>query len=1005
MRHDPWLVQRLIAEARFRRGEAAVYRGLIAAMTIWLDTARALVLHRPIPQAALDLLADPAPVTAAGDRTPDIDAARAATQVWTRAVSEHVDPALREAFGDAFLDASRRADISPLPFQLAYLEQVHDRLKIWPEGAFEELRPELLEMLSEGMSYDEIEERIGRILDIDAPTRRIRAEISEIDRQLKDPTLSKAEKAALRARKRELWTQHDESLKEWQWKARRIARTEIHGATEGGAYAAALAVEEAGGEARYKRWLATTDERVRGSHAVADGQICRLREPFTVGQAELMHPGQAGAPGHEVINCRCTALYMTQSEVDAELERTGGRGVSPGGARIGPDDPGEVEEAIDRWKAIRRGESVDDDTGPLDDDQTDDLDDDAGDDTEQQDDLPGDEDDEQPPDDNDDDADNGDDDADNGDDDADNGDDDADDGDDNDDDAGDEDPDDDDRDPDQDPDEDTEDEDEDTDTDGLDDDQTDDDPERDDPDDDSLDDDDSDDDGGDADDGEDGDSLDDFFRELDEAVKDDEPDTDDDDTDDEIEDDPQPILDAETLAILAALRRQLPRGADEWNALTDGEIIRPAETFGERRIWELEQKLEQLRSDVAALARDERVAEFADRPGEDDPQVLRELDDRRVDELNRRRRLEEDLIGKLSRARSERSIARWRRELDACREGRRLLERYMNLRQREVNERRALQDLREHPPNPSALWNQSVAELRSSGYRDDGDGGLLPPQALDAHLDAVLAAGKVVRTAIQARLDSDARLQRLIARRAARMEKNDWRAVDELRRQIAAREAEVVRAGLAEAREFGGHQQRARLAQSPHYGWQTQPGDARTLDDLRNAEQFFPYDWLRRADARGELVLARSERAFFLAHGQDRQDLIAGRMSKVDDFTYDGAFDYSAQEVMVHEMGHRMEQAVPGLTHLEFAFVRRRALGPDGKLEKRRQIYAGTEEWALFDRWRHPYAGKVYDWTRHPARAAHEVFQVGLQDLFGRSSDRYGDEELIEFMMAVMLAL
>lgn len=102
-------------------------------------------------------------------------------------------------------------------------------------------------MLPASMTQDKLEERSGRILDIDAPPRRICAEISEIDRQLEDPALRRTDQAALRARKRELWTQHDESLKEWQWKASRIARTEIHGATEGGAYA--LAVEEAGGEA------------------------------------------------------------------------------------------------------------------------------------------------------------------------------------------------------------------------------------------------------------------------------------------------------------------------------------------------------------------------------------------------------------------------------------------------------------------------------------------------------------------------------------------------------------------------------------------------------------------------------------------------------------------------------------------------------------------------------------------------------------------------------------
>ncbi|MGW4123625.1 phage minor head protein [Nocardia sp. NPDC004711] len=359
---DPWLAQRLHAVDRQRRAEARVFAGVIEAMTVWLDTARALVLGQPLPPAALRLLDSPPALTAAAE--PDIDAVRGAAQVWARGVAEHVDPALSEAFGEGFLDAARRADISPLPFQLDYLEQVHDRLRIWPEGAFEELRPELLEMLSEGMDYDQMTERIGRILNIDAPTRRIRGEISEIDRQLADPELSRADKAALRARKRELWGQHDESLQQWQWLARRIARTETHGAIEGGALAAAQAVAAAGGTATYKRWLATTDERTRGTHVIADGQMVKLHEAFQVGRAHLQHPGEAGGPPGEVIQCRCTTLYLREDEVQDALQGAwGGRGVGPGHARIGPDDPDDADAALQRWKREQRGENLDDQPG------------------------------------------------------------------------------------------------------------------------------------------------------------------------------------------------------------------------------------------------------------------------------------------------------------------------------------------------------------------------------------------------------------------------------------------------------------------------------------------------------------------------------------------------------------------------------------------------------------------------------------------------------------------
>jgi len=69
-----------------------------------------------------------------------------------------------------------------------------------------------------------------------------------------------------------------------------------------------------------RKWDATGDARTRPSHAAADGQVVPQGEAFKVGGALLMFPGDTslGAPGEEVINCRC---YMAP-EIDffARLE-------------------------------------------------------------------------------------------------------------------------------------------------------------------------------------------------------------------------------------------------------------------------------------------------------------------------------------------------------------------------------------------------------------------------------------------------------------------------------------------------------------------------------------------------------------------------------------------------------------------------------------------------------------------------------------------------------------
>ncbi|MDH6279522.1 phage minor head protein [Prescottella agglutinans] len=341
------------------RGEHRLHTGLVAAMTVWLDTARALVLGQPVPDTAAALLAD------AGDPTPepDLDAARASFSVWERALEQHVFPVLDEAFGEGFAANQRAADISVVHWQELAMATVHDRLKIWPEGAFEELRPELLEAMANNEDIDQVQDRIGRVLGIDAPARRIRAEISAVDRKLKDPTTPRAEIPILKGKRRQLWNQHDERNLEWQWLARRIARTEIQAAMEAGALAAAQASEEITGEKMYKRWLSTHDERTRLSHAVADGQMVRLTEPFIVGGTPIQHPADPAGLAHETINCRCTLAILSWAEMQAELQGMwGGRGVGPMNARLGPDDEAAVATAIDRLQRERNGEVIDDAT-------------------------------------------------------------------------------------------------------------------------------------------------------------------------------------------------------------------------------------------------------------------------------------------------------------------------------------------------------------------------------------------------------------------------------------------------------------------------------------------------------------------------------------------------------------------------------------------------------------------------------------------------------------------
>lgn len=92
-----------------------------------------------------------------------------------------------------------------------------------------------------------------------------------------------------------------------QQRARRIARTEIVSASNAGSLEGALST----GLEFDKQWLSTVDDRTRDSHIEADGQTVSKRAPFLVDGEQLAYPGDPKGSAGNVINCRCTQIYIT----------------------------------------------------------------------------------------------------------------------------------------------------------------------------------------------------------------------------------------------------------------------------------------------------------------------------------------------------------------------------------------------------------------------------------------------------------------------------------------------------------------------------------------------------------------------------------------------------------------------------------------------------------------------------------------------------------------------
>lgn len=100
----------------------------------------------------------------------------------------------------------------------------------------------------------------------------------------------------------------------WKRRAETIARTEVIGANSAGHYAAAgwtadqLGVDHAD---VVKGWLDTHDTRTRATHRAAGGQHVKgLDARFTVGEARMLRPHDPAGPPGEVIECRCSTLYL-----------------------------------------------------------------------------------------------------------------------------------------------------------------------------------------------------------------------------------------------------------------------------------------------------------------------------------------------------------------------------------------------------------------------------------------------------------------------------------------------------------------------------------------------------------------------------------------------------------------------------------------------------------------------------------------------------------------------
>lgn len=174
------------------------------------------------------------------------------------------------------------------------------------------------------------------------------------------------------------------------------------------------------------------------------------------------------------------------------------------------------------------------------------------------------------------------------------------------------------------------------------------------------------------------------------------------------------------------------------------------------------------------------------------------------------------------------------------------------------------------------------------------------------------------------------------------------------------------------------------------------------VEGMRYAEKHYPTDWLELIDkAKGGKPwklgdIPRGNHNWFsqqinLSKDAAEQVPGAGRRGRV----------------ATHELGHGMEQAVPGLLAMERAYLwSRTSTGEIGDRERETKKHLGggyaAHENAYHDEWPTGYTGKDYGEPGGGAEA-YEVFTTGVESMFGGSN--YLDEDFRAWMFGVMALL
>jgi hypothetical protein len=178
--------------------------------------------------------------------------------------------------------------------------------------------------------------------------------------------------------------------------------------------------------------------------------------------------------------------------------------------------------------------------------------------------------------------------------------------------------------------------------------------------------------------------------------------------------------------------------------------------------------------------------------------------------------------------------------------------------------------------------------------------------------------------------------------------------------------------------------------------------------DVVDSFEVYPDEWQRAfLQEFGDLRIGKVTRGHFSEIDEEiglsykSRKVGPNTQKAIDELGFD---PYSVEEqltrVAVHEFGHGMERAVPGLLEMEHAWWLRRA-GSSPRLVERDSAFDVEKPINKTQNW---YTLKKYTGDAELDRA-YEIFTTGVENVLGDGSTRFLDDDLIDFVLGSLLTL